>query len=240
MTRTLARAYTCVALVALGDASARRLEVRLDPIRSVHGPGLDDWIRAAADQLAGEGFIAVAPDVWSGLGPGGGGREAFRYPDEAIRAAAGKLTAEGTLRRYRAAWKHALTLSRSTGSGGTTASARAAHGAPASAGEVPDIRAAVVSYSAPPEPAVMARIKAPVLGLYGQDDPRVTSTLAPAAARDDTAGEDIRDARLPRRDARHPRVPGRRTQGRRDDRRAAQSHGVPAPSPAMSRAPELT
>src|SRR5213083_2846983 len=35
--------------------------------------GLTDWIRSVADQLAADGFIAVAPDLLSGKGPGGGG-----------------------------------------------------------------------------------------------------------------------------------------------------------------------
>src|SRR5262245_63625719 len=34
--------------------------------------GLTDWIRSVADRLAAEGFIAVAPDLISGLGPRGG------------------------------------------------------------------------------------------------------------------------------------------------------------------------
>src|SRR5262249_50464428 len=34
--------------------------------------GLSDWIRGVADQLAREGFIAVAPDLITGKGPGGG------------------------------------------------------------------------------------------------------------------------------------------------------------------------
>ena len=34
--------------------------------------GLTDWIRGVADQLASEGFIAIAPDLLSGKGPGGG------------------------------------------------------------------------------------------------------------------------------------------------------------------------
>ena len=35
--------------------------------------GLSDWMRSVADQLAKEGFIAVAPDLISGFGPNGGG-----------------------------------------------------------------------------------------------------------------------------------------------------------------------
>ena len=33
--------------------------------------GLSDWIRGVADQLAAEGFIAIAPDLLSGMGPNG-------------------------------------------------------------------------------------------------------------------------------------------------------------------------
>ena len=34
--------------------------------------GLTDWVRGVADQLAELGYIAIAPDLLSGLGPGGG------------------------------------------------------------------------------------------------------------------------------------------------------------------------
>src|SRR4051794_21314701 len=39
--------------------------------------GLSDWVRGVADQLAKEGFIAIAPDFLSGKGPNGGGSEAL-------------------------------------------------------------------------------------------------------------------------------------------------------------------
>ena len=44
------------------------------------------WIREVADQLAGEGFIAVVPDVLSGAAPNGGDADSF--PNAAAIAAA--------------------------------------------------------------------------------------------------------------------------------------------------------
>src|SRR4051812_36479626 len=35
--------------------------------------GLTDWVRGIADQLAEAGYIAIAPDLLSGMAPGGGG-----------------------------------------------------------------------------------------------------------------------------------------------------------------------
>src|SRR5215469_1223169 len=39
--------------------------------------GLSDWAKEMADELAGEGFIVVAPDLLSGAGPNGGGSSSF-------------------------------------------------------------------------------------------------------------------------------------------------------------------
>jgi carboxymethylenebutenolidase len=48
--------------------------------------------------------------------------------------------------------------------------------------EQPGLGAAVVYYGTSPATESLARIKAPVLGLYGGNDARVTATVAPAAA----------------------------------------------------------
>src|SRR5580698_5891543 len=35
--------------------------------------GLSDWARSVTDELAEAGYIAIAPDLLSGMGPNGGG-----------------------------------------------------------------------------------------------------------------------------------------------------------------------
>ena len=39
--------------------------------------GLSDWVQLLADELAAAGYIAIAPDLLSGMGPNGGGTSAF-------------------------------------------------------------------------------------------------------------------------------------------------------------------
>ena len=83
-----------------------------------HGPGLDDWQRALADQLALQGFIAIAPDLHSGLGPNGGNYDSFLGTDEVMRAGAG-ITQEEGIRRYKAAYEWGKKLSRANGKSAT-------------------------------------------------------------------------------------------------------------------------
>ncbi|HTS48565.1 MAG TPA: dienelactone hydrolase family protein [Bryobacteraceae bacterium] len=44
----------------------------------IHGDqGLTDWVQCLADELAEAGYIAIAPDLLSGMGPKGGGSSEF-------------------------------------------------------------------------------------------------------------------------------------------------------------------
>ncbi|MFW6181720.1 MAG: dienelactone hydrolase family protein, partial [Spirochaetota bacterium] len=70
--------------------------------------GLTDWIRAVADQLAAEGFIAVAPDMLSGKAPGGGGSGSLSQ-DEARRLIR-DLGWKEIERRLNAAARYAVSL----------------------------------------------------------------------------------------------------------------------------------
>jgi carboxymethylenebutenolidase len=143
--------------------------------------GLDDLQQALVDQLATDGFIAVAPDLLSGLGPNGGNYEAFKYPDQALRAVA-KIDPAESLRRYKAAYDYAKNLPRSSGKVASLGCGVGGTNSFRFATEVPDLSAAVVIYGMPPSEAAMAKIQAPVLGLYGADDASVIATVEPTIA----------------------------------------------------------
>src|SRR5947209_3395009 len=48
--------------------------------------GLADWPKLLADELAEAGYIAIVPDLLSGMGPGGGGTESLQGRDAVTRA----------------------------------------------------------------------------------------------------------------------------------------------------------
>ena len=145
--------------------------------------GLTDWIRAVADELAAEGFLAVAPDLLSGKGPGGGGTETYASRDDAVRAVSA-LPRDEVLARLDGVRTWALGLpaaARTSASvgfcwGGSTSFAWAV--------AQPALDAAVVYYgSAPADLGTLSSVKASVLGLYGGNDERVDATLPATTAK---------------------------------------------------------
>jgi carboxymethylenebutenolidase len=138
--------------------------------------GLTNWIRGVTDQLAADGFIAIAPDLLTGKtkihpdSAGSDAREVIRTlnPDDVHRqlAAVGQygIRLPAALSRYGVVgfcW-------------GGSASFQHAVRSPAGLG------AAVVYYGGSPSPDQLRSVRVPVLGLYGSDDARVNATV-PAA-----------------------------------------------------------
>ncbi len=144
--------------------------------------GLTDWIRAVADQLAAEGFIALAPDLLSGHGANGGGTDAYASRDDVVKAVSGLPRGE-VIARLNAVRSYGVALPAARGSvasvgfcwGGSTSFAYAV--------AQPQLQAAVVYYGTAPEDlATLASVAAPVLGLYGGNDMRVDATIEPTRA----------------------------------------------------------
>ncbi len=136
--------------------------------------GLTDWARSVADQLAAQGYIAIAPDLLSGDGPNGGGSSAFPSVDDARKAVAG-LNADTVTADLNAAADYVKKL---PSSNGKIAVAGFCWGGGQSfrfATNRKDLSAAFVFYGPPPEN--LTSITAPVYGFYGGNDNRIDSTI---------------------------------------------------------------
>ena len=152
--------------------------------------GLTDWIRAITDRLAADGFIAVAPDLLSGLGPDGGGTESTSSRDEVVQLVR-KLTPQETAARIAAVREWARRLPSTNGKVATLGFCWGGARAFESAGAAPPPNAVVVFYGGSPDSAGLAAVRAPVLAHYGGDDARITSTLDATRARMKALGRDF-------------------------------------------------
>jgi carboxymethylenebutenolidase len=142
--------------------------------------GLSDWARGVADQLAKEGFIALAPDLLSGKGPNGGGTDSL---GEDVGKVIRTLTPEDVALRLNAVRDYALKLPASNGKAGSVGFCWGGTASFAYAAAQPKLDAAVVYYgTSPVDAAAYAKISSPVLGLYGGDDARVDATIPTAEA----------------------------------------------------------
>jgi len=142
--------------------------------------GLSDWVRAVADQLAADGFIAIAPDFLSGKAPDGKGSRALTA-DQA-RALIPSLKLPEIVSRLDAAARYSTSLPAATKEFGVVGYCWGGGISFAYATEQPELDAAVVYYGTSPSVESLARVRAPVLGLYGGDDARVNATVPAAEA----------------------------------------------------------
>ncbi len=143
--------------------------------------GLNDWARAVADQLAEDGFIAIAPDLLSGFGPNGGATDALASADEARKTISGLNPAEAA-KRLDSVHAYAVTIPAANGKTATMGFCWGGSRSFEYAVAQPALDAAVVFYGTSPQNAPdLARVNAAVLGLYGGDDARVNATIEPAS-----------------------------------------------------------
>jgi carboxymethylenebutenolidase len=136
--------------------------------------GLSDWAKEMADELAAQGFIVIAPDMLSGLGPNGGGSSEFPSQDATVKAVS-TLDPADVNADLDAAADYGKHIPAANGTiavvgfcwGGGKSFAFAAHRK--------DISAAFVFYG--PGPADVSTILAPVYGFYAGNDARIGATV---------------------------------------------------------------
>jgi carboxymethylenebutenolidase len=138
--------------------------------------GLTDWARSVTDELAQAGYIAIAPDLLSGMAPGGGGTAEAGGTDAATKLVFA-LRPDQITADLNAVAKYSSTLPAANGKlavvgfcwGGAQSFRYAANN--------PDLKAAFVFYGTPPSKEDMAKINCPVEGFYAGNDARVTATV---------------------------------------------------------------
>lgn len=140
--------------------------------------GLNTWARSFTDQLAGKGYIAIAPDLLSNTQEGIVRTSDFETSD-AARSAIYDLSPDGVTEDLKTVLEYAQNVDAGTGQvavvgfcwGGSQSFRFATN-----AGDA--IEAAFVFYgTAPEDQEAISRIDVPVYGFYGGDDQRVNSTI---------------------------------------------------------------
>jgi carboxymethylenebutenolidase len=157
--------------------------------------GLTDWARSAADQFAEAGYVAIAPDLLSGMGPGGGNTDAFKSSDDATKGI-GKLSQlqDQVTADLNAVADYVIKLPASNGKlavggfcwgGGQTFRF---------ATNRKDLKAAFVFYGMFPHTKDdLAKIQCPVYGFYAGDDARINMSVPKSAELMKEAGKSFEE-----------------------------------------------
>lgn len=139
--------------------------------------GLSPWIRAVTDQLAADGFIAIAPDLLTSKNLP---NPTDSVPAQLATAAIRTLDPADVHRQILAAANYAMALPAALPRYGIVGYCWGGGVSFEHAVRSPSLKAAVVYYGVSPANTSLSSVKAPVLGLYGGNDARVDATIPPA------------------------------------------------------------
>ncbi|HEV2385763.1 MAG TPA: dienelactone hydrolase family protein [Candidatus Acidoferrales bacterium] len=137
--------------------------------------GMTDWVQELADEVAAAGYIAVAPDLLSGMGPAGGRSSAFDQ-QHAVEAVS-HLPPDQITADLQAVADYAVKLPASNGKLFVAGYCWGGGQSFRFATNRPGLAAAFVFYGVPPAKEAMARITAPVYGFYAGNDARIDATI---------------------------------------------------------------
>jgi len=143
--------------------------------------GMTDWVENVADEFAEAGYIAIAPDLVSGMAPNGGRTKdfpavaggGFGQVGEAIR----KLPPDQITSDLNAAADYCKNLPGCNGKVSVVGFSWGGSQCFRFATNRKDLSAAFVFYGSGPAAESMAGIQGPVYGFYGGNDTRINGTL---------------------------------------------------------------
>src|SRR6266704_965719 len=151
--------------------------------------GMSDWVQSLTDQLAEAGYIAIAPDLLSGMGPNGGGTAEVRAVDSnAVGKAINALPPDQITADLNAVADYVSKLPAANGKVVVTGYCWGGSQSFRFATDRPSLKAAFVFYGTAPttgpqdpalDTAALGKISVPVYGFYGENDARVVTTIPP-------------------------------------------------------------
>jgi carboxymethylenebutenolidase len=150
--------------------------------------GMSDWVQSLTDQLAEAGYVAIAPDLLSQMGPNRGGTSAVAtVGSNAVRIAIGELPPDQITADLNATSDYVSKLPAANGKVTVAGFCWGGGQAFRYATNNPGLKAAFVFYGPPPligqppalpvDKSALAKINAPVYGFYAGNDARINATV---------------------------------------------------------------
>jgi carboxymethylenebutenolidase len=148
--------------------------------------GMSDWVQSLADELAEAGYIAIAPDLLSGMGPSGGGTNEIRATDSnAVGKAIRDLPPDQITADLNAVANYVSKLPAASGKLAVTGFCWGGGQSFRYTTNNPNLKASFVFYGPSPmkqdqktiDKDALARINCPVYGFYAGNDERINATL---------------------------------------------------------------
>ncbi len=137
--------------------------------------GMNDWVESVTDEFAEAGYLAIAPDLLSGMAPGGGRTKDF--PANEVGPAIRKLPPDQITADLNALMDHVRKLPMCNGKVCVVGFSWGGAQTFRFATNRKDLAAAFVFYGNGPEAEAIPRIEAPVYGFYAGNDERINATI---------------------------------------------------------------
>jgi len=137
--------------------------------------GMTDWVEDVTDEFAAAGYVAIAPDLLSGMGPNGGRTKDI--PANGVGAAIGKLPPDQITADLNAVADYVKKLPACSGKVCVVGFSWGGGQSFRFATNRKDLSAAFVCYGTGPAPEAIPNITAPVYGFYAGADARVNASI---------------------------------------------------------------